>query len=313
MICEINQNLLREINDFRDGGNFQTLKKYIGEEQLKGFINSLYPQFSITEIETITGIPNSTLSHWFNRLGIPFVRNHITNYSVAGNFNSSVIMQNGLKTKKISSIAITPELAYIIGFSLGDGTIEKHSIDVFNKDLRLKKHLLKIMKPFGTITQKKRKDDLWTLRLSSVKISSLIKKNKKVCKGTIDYIFSKEELAKKFIAAFWDAEGSVLKRKNTKNYHDVLLSNSDKYLLLKIKKFIEKNGIKTTIISCKENRKNHTLAGRPINSKKKMYKLRVSKFSFLDWIKLVGQYLKHSKKKGVVKQMEKHYTEEMKK
>jgi len=68
---EFNQGLLYQIIDIRkENHDFRTIKKQIGEDRLKEVISTIYPKFTITEIESITGIPDSTLGHWFKLLNI---------------------------------------------------------------------------------------------------------------------------------------------------------------------------------------------------------------------------------------------------
>ncbi|MFH1209316.1 MAG: LAGLIDADG family homing endonuclease [archaeon] len=297
-----NDNLISRIRDIRKSGNFRHVINDVGKERLKEFINSIYPKFSITEIEKITGIPDSTLEYWFKQLDIPFIRNHIDNFSIAGEINSEIIIKKGNKTKKVSSIKITPELAYLIGFTLGDGTVQKYMVEVFNKDKRLKEVLFNIIKQYGSIIEEERKNGLWRLRLSSVKLANLIKIDKKIRKDTIDYIFRKDELANRFIAAFWDAEGTVIKRKNTTKYFDIILSNSNEYILLKIVSYLKLKKISLSVRQNIDLRKNSIIKG-----KKKIFVVRIFKDSFQKWINLIGLNMYHSKKREIVKDIEIFY------
>jgi len=57
-----------QINNIREYGNFQTMRNKIGLKKLKSKLIKLYPKNNITEIEKITGIPDSTLEYWFEKL-----------------------------------------------------------------------------------------------------------------------------------------------------------------------------------------------------------------------------------------------------
>ncbi len=51
---------MQEISKIREYGNFQTIKNRIGETKLKNSLLTLYPKYTIKEIESITGIADST-------------------------------------------------------------------------------------------------------------------------------------------------------------------------------------------------------------------------------------------------------------
>jgi len=285
--------VITSIEQIRKNGNFQTLNKKIGREKLKSVLTSLYPKYNITEIEKIIGVPDSTLERWFIQLEIPLIRNHITNLSLPGNMNKTWIEEKNNNINKISLVEITPELAYVIGFALGDGSIQKYCVEVFNKDKELEKPLSDILKKFGTVTESKRDDGLWKLRLSSKRIAHLIKDENGIRKDTIEHIFNNEKLAKKFIAAFWDAEGSVLKHKNR---FFVYLYNSDKWLVDKIRDFLKLKKIESSILSIDGRKRIYSYNGRPVISKKIIYRLSIPKKFRNKWIELIGINLLHSKK-----------------
>ncbi len=299
-MSNLNKKLIVEINQIRENNNFRTLRKRIGDKKLKEFINSIYPKFSIKEIEIITGIPDSTLQYWFKELKILFVRNHITNISFPGKMNSQIVIKNQLSTNKVSTIKITPELAYVIGFALGDGSIQKYQVELFNQDRKLKSNLFKYLKNYGTITENERDDGLWRLRLSNGKIANLIKNEKDIRKDTIDYIFKSRDLAKKFIAAFWDAEGSVLRHNN---YFHIYLYNSHDYIINKICAFFKLNNIKFSVLERKTRDKDCILNNRLVKSNKMLKRISIPKSSSLAWVKLIGINLLHSKKRDIINEI----------
>ncbi|HLD59142.1 MAG TPA: LAGLIDADG family homing endonuclease [archaeon] len=292
-----NLGLLKEIIEIRKKGNFQTMQKRIGSERLKKFLKTLYPKYNITEIEKITGVSDSTLQHWFNRLDISFVRNHISNIATAGAENNITIHEKNGNIYKKNIIEITPELAYIIGFTLGDGSVQKFQVEVFNKDKELREPLLNFMQKYGAVTQEERPNGLWRLRLSDVLIADLIKNQEGIRKDTIEYILKKDELAKKFIAAFWDAEGSVLKQEN---YIHVYLYNSNKYLIDRIKEYLESKGIESSILSMDGRGRKYFYNGKPIIAKKIIFRLSIPKKHLTKWINEIGIHLLHSKKSKTV-------------
>ncbi|HLC56254.1 MAG TPA: hypothetical protein VJJ23_03400 [Candidatus Nanoarchaeia archaeon] len=287
-------NILRKNNH-----DFRTIKKKVGENKLKEFINTIYPKFDITEIEIITGIPDSTLEHWFKLLNIKPVRNHIFSKAFPGNEDSTIILTKDDITYKSVTVKITPELAYVIGFTLGDGSSQQYMIEVFNKNRKLREVLFEYLKPYGTITEEERENGLWRLRLSNGRIANLIRDNKEIRYDTIDYIFNNEELAKQFIAAFWDAEGSVLKSKDY-NTFNLYLYNSNSFLLDRICNFLKSKNIKFSILNLKSRSTDYYLQGRKINPKKKIQRINVHMSSLMDWVNLIGIHLKHSKKQETV-------------
>lgn len=294
------KDFIEQISQIRAKGNFQTMRKKFGTDKLTEFLKKLYPRYNITEIERLMDVSDSTLLHWFKRLKIKSVRRHSTNRADAGDENNEKIEEQNMSVQKKSTIKITPELAYVIGFALGDGAIQKYAVEVFNKDEKLKPELLNFLKPFGTVSEKTRDDGLWKIRLSSVLIANLIKDKTGIRKDTIEYILKNDSLAKKFIAAFWDAEGSVLRQKN---YFHINLNNSNKYLLDEIMHFLKNHNIDCTIIEIKARERTYFLKGREVVAKKKLYRLNVLKKSFILWANEIGLHLLHSKKSKMVNEI----------
>jgi len=288
---------LDQIGQIRAGGNFQTVRKKIGSERLKSVLKALYPKYNITQIEEITGVPDSTLETWFKKLGVPLNRNHAIAISVAGGENKEWAVEIGNKVYKISSVKITPKLAYLIGFSLGDGSVQDFAVEFFNKDKKLREHVLEYLQPYGTITERERPDGLWKLRLSSKRIANLIKNRGGIRWDTIDYMFNDPCLAQKFTAAFWDAEGSVLKQNK---YFHVNVYNSEKKIIDKIASFLRSESIDSTIITIDGRGREYSYNSRPVIARKLIYRLGIPKTSLNKWVALIGVHLKHSKKGEMV-------------
>lgn len=304
----MDNNILSKIKEIKNNkGNFQTIKKVIGEERLREFFNSIYPKFSITEIETIMGIPDSTLNHWFNRLGIPAVRHHIVTKTFPSNIDSEIIVSKDGITYNSATVKITPELAYVIGFTLGDGSIQQYMVEVFNKDRNLRNILFNYLKPYGTITEEERENGLWRLRLSNGRIANLIKDKKGIREDTLDYIFNNDKLAKNFVAAFWDAEGSVRVRNDAKNGYYVYLYNSNSLLLDKICDFLKSKGIKFSILNLKHRTTAYFINGRLVTPRKLLQRISIPKSSSLKWVEEIGKYLNHTKKKQAVNEIIKKF------
>ncbi len=83
--------LIEEISEIRKTGNFQTMQHKIGLKRLKKLLKNLYPKYTLTEIEKIVRVPDSTLERWFQRLEIPFNRHRIGSRSFAGIENKTEI------------------------------------------------------------------------------------------------------------------------------------------------------------------------------------------------------------------------------
>lgn len=308
MINELNQELLGRINKIRVNGNFQTLMMKIGARKLREFITSMYPERSIPEIEKLTGIPDSTLERWFAQLKIPRIRSHFINVSIPGNFDAEIVLSDVKAAKKFSVINITPQLAYLIGFTLGDGSVQKFMVEVFNKDRKLREHLLEYLKPYGSVTEDWRANGLWRLRLSNVKIANLIKDESGIREDTLAYIFNDDELAKKFVAAFWDAEGTVRRQGN---FYHIYLYNSNEFILSKIKDFLTSRNIAFSTLNGKINSSRvYFLNGRRIISRKPVHRISIPKSSRHLWISEIGSHMLHSKKSAVVNEMSKKFVKE---
>ncbi len=289
--------LVNRIKKLRHSGNFQTIRKEIGDEKLTDLIRKLYPQNDFKSLEVILGVPDSSLGHWFVQLGIQRTRRRVSNFVFPASFDRQTVIAGGKMAKNISAIKLDENLAYLVGFCLGDGAVQKFMVEVFNKDKGMKEFLKATMKRYGKVQDVTRKDGLWKLRLSSVKIASLIKQNKKMVQETIEYIISDTALAQSFLAGLWDAEGSVLKQRN---YFHVYLYNSNKELLDVISDYLNRYGIKNSTINVKQRTEPYNYKGRLIISRKPVYRLGVPKSYVKKWAELIGLNLKHSKKSAVV-------------
>lgn len=296
-IDEKTMSSIEEVTDILEKGNFQTVKKRFGKTNLKRLLLKLYPKYTLPEIERITNVPDSTLEYWFKRLKIATIRKNVKSYSKAGKCDYERMKKEDSRITKVNVVKMTPDLAYIVGFALGDGSIQKYQLAVFNKDKSLYSYLYKLLSRYGPLSEDKRSDGLWRLRLSSIRMASLIRKNGKLNKETIDYIFKRDKLARKFVAAFWDAEGSV--RRESKYFY-IYLYNSNTYLLYKVEEFLAKKKIDYSTRFTFEPGREYYLKGRKVKSKKKIYRISIPKSSIKKWRKEIGVHMVHTKKKKVV-------------
>ncbi|VVC00534.1 LAGLIDADG-like domain protein [uncultured archaeon] len=291
--------LIGEINEIRQNkGNLQTVRKTIGDKRLISLINKVYPKNDVKMIEKILKVPDSSLGYWFKQLGIETSRRHLSNSTVPANFDGSIIIRPNKDAANISAMNITEGLAYLIGFCIGDGTTEKFSIEVYNKDLGMKDYLKNVMKLYGKVKERIRPDGLWKLRLSSVKISDLIKRNKTIREETLEYILADNDLAARFLAGLWDAEGSVLRQGK---YFHVYLYNSDKQLIDKVLEYLKGIGMETSILKMPKRNKPYEYNGRFIVAIKTIYRIGIPKRHFKQWAENIGIHLKHSKKCAMVR------------
>ena len=300
----INKTLMLQIQkvaEIKRRGNFRILKNELGEAELKKLLLKLYPRYTLPEIESITNVPDSTLGHWFNLLKIPRKRWHIKTIASAGSRDHEEIVNDGKEIRKKATVKVTPDLAYLIGFTLGDGSVQKYMVEVFNKDLGLYEHLSTIIRAYGNVTEDRRANGLWRLRLSSGKIANLIKKNKEIDEDTISYIFKRNTLAKSFVAAFWDAEGRVARSKY--NYFHIYLYNTNEYLLDVVGQFLKSQGIGYSMHSRTNYNRVYLLKGRLVRSRKPLHRISIPKKFALRWAKEIGVHMMHSTKKKAVKQI----------
>lgn len=297
-LSQRDSDMISRIKSIKQDGNFHTMRKTFGEQKLISLIGRLYPKNDIKTLEKIMNVPDSSLSYWFKQLGIKTTRRHISNSAIPADFDGCFVLNTQNTTTNINAINIDEGLAYLIGFCIGDGSVEKYSIEVFNKDTGMKKYLENVMKPYGKVKQRLRPDGLWKLRLSGVKIANLIKRNKAIREDTLDYILSDDELAGRFLAGLWDAEGSVLRQGK---YFHIYLYNSNKRLIDKISEFLGLGGMDTTIIPMKKRENEYYLQGRKVVAKKTVYRLGIPKKHFKQWAEMIGLHLKHSRKSAVVK------------
>lgn len=291
------QETIKQINEILETHDLREVKKIVGVEKLVGLLKRLYPKNDIKTIERIMNVPDSTLGYWFKNLGLPFVRRHVSTLVFPSNFDGSIVVAHGNAAKNLAAIKIDGNLSYLVGFCIGDGAIQKFMVEAFNKDKGMKEYLKATMQRYGSVQEVVREDGLWKLRLSSVKIAALIKRNGKIVEDVLEYILSDNDLAPKFLAGLWDAEGSVLKQGD---YTHVYLYNSNKELLERISEYLESKEIKNSIIKVKKREQPYYLRGRPVIARKQIYRLGVPKSHLVKWRGLIGLHLKHSKKSVVV-------------
>ena len=294
---------VNEIKELRKEHDFRNIRKLITTNRLEQLLNNLYPKFTLPEIEKIIGVPDSTLEYWFKKLGIPFLRHHASILSFVGNADKKIPTLYNNEIKIVNKIELTDPLAYLIGFTLGDGSVQKYMVEVFNKDPGIKKYLLGVAEQYGTVTKDEREDGLWRLRLSSVKVANLIK-NKEIREDSLDYIFNRDELTRYFIAGFWDAEGSVLKYRGRKApKFNVYLYNSNKALLDRIGYFLKSKRINYSTIMVSGPHKKERIyyyKSNKIIAKKDIYRINIHMDYIIRWINEIGLYLQHSKKSNIV-------------
>jgi hypothetical protein len=296
----LSQRAVDELRKIKKVGNLQKIRKVIGDNKLKKLIAVVYPKYDVMSLEKILGIPNSTLSYWFAKLGIKTSRRNVNNKSFPANLDGLVVFSKNGKATKYSAIKIDKDVSYLIGFVLGDGSTQKFMVEAFNKDFGMRNKLIETMQKYGPVTEDFRDNGLWRIRLSSVKISDLIKRNKKPRKETIEFILRDDELTKQFIAGLWDAEGSVLKQGN---YKHVYLYNSDKYLIDLVGEFLKSKEIKYSILALKNRRKSYFCKGHLVVPKKTIYRLGVPKSHVKKWAEEIGLHLLHSKKGRIVEEI----------
>ncbi|MBI4150879.1 LAGLIDADG family homing endonuclease, partial [Candidatus Woesearchaeota archaeon] len=117
---------------------------------------------------------------------------------------------------------------------------------------------------------------------------------------TLDYIFADDALALPFIAAFWDAEGTVRKQGN---YFHIYLYNTNFRLIERIREFLGARKITSSILSRRTRDRSAVLKGHLVVSRKMLYRISVPKSSLLQWVQLIGKGMHHSKKSAAVKEI----------
>ncbi len=293
-------NSIEQIKVLKKLGTLRHIRKEVGDEKIRKLIMDVYPTYTITELENLLQIPDSTLGFWFKKLQIPFIRHHAKNVSFPGNFDYKATLSEGNTATIYQNVEITPDLAYLIGFTLGDGSVQKYMVEVFNKDKALREFIYPLIKFYGTITEENRPNGLWRLRLSSVKIANLIRNENGNREDTIDYILGDDDLACQFIAAFWDAEGTVRKQYNSVHLY---LYNTNKQLLEKIGEYLTQKGIEFSWYTRFDKNRVNFYKGRQIHTRKRIYRIALPKSSMLTWVNMIGIHMKHSKKSALVSEI----------
>lgn len=189
---------------------------------------------NITEIANLFRKDRKTISTWFWKFGLNIKRSGPIKIGglVVVRTKPYITKEGNYKIRKIPFVA-NPDLLWICGFSLGEGTHSSGTLEVGNTNFKFLPILNNIFKKYGSTSvfydslQNKRKfgttlvtynksdvpksdSNYFRIRLYNSAFSRMIKNEfSPINKDTVRFALSKDKWAKYFIAGLWDADGWI--------------------------------------------------------------------------------------------------------
>ena len=174
------------------------------EQQLR----ELYPFHSNVHLSTLLGRTRQAVRKKANKLGL------VKDKESLRRINSDALRKYIVDEDYFESID-TPDKAYILGFLLGDGNIDKKffrlSIKIHKRDREVLEYIKRQLKSDAPISESRTRETMICLRISSYKlISDLSKCNMVPKKAHIVRLPEiRDELYSHLIRGLFDADGSI--------------------------------------------------------------------------------------------------------
>lgn len=253
----------------------------------------------------------AVISRWLKRLGIGLrPPKWIRVNSEFGLIKDSCYVRHD---KRVEKVPLTNDLAYIGGFSIGDGYInpKRGVFSVFNSNFGLLPKLKRIMTALSSTRRvyeryyyvekekypcpcTKEEANYWGLTIYSVIHARLFTTEEGLNWKNINYILRDPNYTAIFLAGLWDADGTI------RDKNAVLSQNEDrKELLERIKEILMKHyTIKTGCVRLERKKEKcvFRIEGKVCRAKKDIYALTIIKESFDEWAEAIGKYMKHPDK-----------------
>lgn len=299
----------------------------LGEDRVKQTIHELYVVRgkSMEEIGKELAKDYRVVNKWIRKFGIERrpgqAPTHVSRLVLETPPQRSRLVVKDGQPVKITSIRLTDELAYLIGFVIGDGYVGPNNIELCNTEFGLIDPLATVLKKVsvengGKVGLQYREfrtgrgmgcEGAYSYRFwyNNSDIARLIKVERKLRDDSIDLLLA-DKLGH-FLAGFWDAEGSVWYSVAERLLVEVKATQNEINLemIKKIIRRLDSLGIRT---SCQLTHKKNDLGffyGNPCMTRENVYSLHVFKESVPDWISLVGRNMLHPKKKRKISELEK--------
>lgn len=288
-----------EFNRVKELKNFDLISTELGKEKFRTILQILYYDLglSINTIAKAIDVYPIIVSKWFKALEIPvhpvgerIVRSHL------------VLFKPPSATGK-NLIQLTEELAYFIGFVIGDGYTDKKKglVEAINTEFSIKRPIKRVMTSVGKVRELQgvtvKGNRYWRLQVSDVALARLFSSN------SINFILNNPRFAKQLIAGFYDADGLRASQYHKSGTPLVGFINQDKSLL---------NSIKMSLLNCynirtvqlvrdEQKGRSHVIRGRVIKSKKSVFKFYISAADFVKFAELILPLIKHTRRMKSIK------------
>lgn len=323
----------------RDLVKFSKYPEY--HNDIKKLLNCLHKSkgrsgrgLNVREIANLLNKDRRTISTWFWKLGLPIKRSGPIKVGELVEIPAKpyLIKKGNLKIRKFPFVA-NPDLLWICGFVLAEGSHSSGTLEVGNTNLKFISILNNIFKKYGptsisydsienqrklnTTFVKYTKDvtaskaNYFRIRLYNSAFSRMIKNEfSSINKDTVSFALSKAKWAKHFIAGLWDADGWIFwktyKRKRFgREGKEFSISigiaqkenKYSKWLIQGLRFCLERLfGIKTRLIK-------ETIKSTIVKKEKKYYcsgksigLVIATKKEKTKWLKIFRNYLRHKEK-----------------
>ena len=293
----------------------------LGKERVKRLLENLYEMpMSIAMIASYLNVGYGTVHRYFRILTIPtrpprrpLVFARLTPLKELEGKRREL----DAELKEVYYLYPDPDLCYVVGFIIGDGSVSAIDVTMWNTEFgllppirdmasRIAKRLNVGFSEYYYDREGREVETVpaaytWRLIIHTTGLARLISTEKEGLRKDLIYEMLKADRIGYFLAGLWDADGSVLPP------HHVYLSQSEsnKPLLESIKDSLNKLNIPSSIfltVRAKDTAYSMAL-GRIFHTKEDEYRLLILAKGIPKWIELVGHKLLHPEKREKILEM----------
>ena len=288
-------------NLVNSGATLPELLKVFGKNGFKQLLLTLLASMTEAEIARKVGRSHKLIAFWTKRFGLFHHKSGFKGVplligSLLGKECLPLIKTMQGRRVKIVSVSPDSDLAYFLGFAIGDGSLTHRTVSIHQslgeKDYLpiLESLLVRLSRKLGGgVNRSIHQERLLDLTWCNSRICRIIMFLHEVRYDQIDG-FLNGRLSAEFVAGFWDADGDV-------NREHPRLHNTDLRLLQAVQSVLtERFGVQSYIRTSTPVSSKRIIHGIEIISTRPLYCLQVGRRSRKKWAQTVGRKLKNPRK-----------------
>lgn len=301
MIISLAEETESFFNLVTSGAKLPELLKSFGQNEFKQLLQTLLYSMTETEIARKAGRSHKLIAFWTKRFGLfqhkmgskgaPLLIG-----SLPGKESLPVIKTMQGRRVKIVSVSPDSDLAYFLGFAIGDGSFAQRSVSIHQsmgeKDYLpiLESLLVRLSRKLGGgVNRSIHQGRLLDLTWCNSRISRMIMFLHEVRYDQIDG-FLNGRFSAEFVAGFWDADGDV-------DRQHPRLHNTDLRLLQAVHLVLtERFGVQSYLRASTPVGSKRIIRGIEIISRRPLYRLQVARRSRKKWAQTIGLKLRNPRK-----------------